>query len=154
MGRRGPSPATDLQRAQPGLPNAKGHGSFDPWPLRFASPRAVPARGIRRRLTSRMLRAELGVPAESGPAAIPATSCTSRRGVYGAAPARSSARAAAARALRRRSEHERFHRDEVVEHRLACGVAVAARDCLHDAPVVLVRAAWPAGRVDGLLAAL
>src|SRR5262245_63888442 len=101
-----------------------------------------------------MLRAGLAIPAESVPGAVLAARCQSRGGVYGAAAGGSSARTAAARALWRRTEHERLDGDEVIEHRLPRTVAVAARDCLEDPPVVLVGAGRPPRRVERLLAAL
>src|SRR5213594_862151 len=101
-----------------------------------------------------MLQAGLAVPAESVPGAVLATSCESRSRVYEVAPTRSSVRILAAGTLRRRPEHEPLHRDQMVEHRLSRGGAVAARDRLDDAPVVLVRAGRPARRVERLLAAL
>src|SRR5262245_11569993 len=96
-----------------------------------------------------MLRAGPAAPAESDPAAVPATSCESRRGVYGLAPAWSSAARAIARV-----EHERLDRDEMIDHGLARGAAVALRDRLHDAPMVLMRAGGASRRVDRLLATL
>src|SRR5215470_9867348 len=101
-----------------------------------------------------MLRAGLAVPAESIPGAILAARSVSRRRVYGAAWGGSSARAAALRAFRRRAEHERLDGHQVIEHRLPRGVAVAARDCLENAPVVLMRTRRPARRVERFLAAL
>src|SRR5262249_40507746 len=113
-----------------------------------------PARGIRRQLTSRMLQAGLAVPAESGPAAVLATSCPSRGGVYGAAPCGSSVGSPAPRTLGRRPEHQRLDGHEMVEHRLARGGAVPPRDGLHDAPVILVGTGGSPGRVDGFFTAL
>src|SRR5439155_2532617 len=104
--------------------------------------------------TSRMLRAGPAAPAESDPAAIPATSRESRCGVYGHVPAWSSTRALAARTVLCRAEHESLDRDEMVEHRLSRGGAVAARDRLDDSSMVLMRARGPARRVERLLATL
>src|SRR5439155_3168769 len=102
-----------------------------------------------------MLRAGPAVPAESGPAAVRATSLQARCGVYGLASPWSSARASAAlRALGRRSAHERLDRDEVVEHRLPRRAAVASGDRLDDPLMILVRARGPARRVEVFLAAL
>src|SRR5437867_2134548 len=101
-----------------------------------------------------MLRAGLAVPAESVPGAVPATPSESRREVYGVAPTRSSVRAPAAGTLRGRIEHERLYGDQVVEHRLARGAAVAPRDRLDDSPMVLMGARRPARRVDRFLTAL
>src|SRR6185436_3139239 len=101
-----------------------------------------------------MLRAGLAVPAESGPEAVLATSYDSRREVYGATPTRTSARAPASGSLRCRPEHECFHGDQVVEHRLPRSGAIATCDRLDDAPVVLMRASGSTRGVDRLLAAL
>src|SRR5213593_3567760 len=115
----------------------------------------VPARGIRYRVTSRMLRAGPAAPAGSGPAAARATSSQARGGVYALAPTRASARASAApRVLGRRPEHEPLDRDEVVEHRLPRRGGIASRDRPEYPAMVLVRACGPARGVEGLLAAL
>src|SRR6516164_10748838 len=118
------------------------------------SPRAAPARGIRRRFTSRTPQAGLAVPAESGPAAILAASSASRPRVYEAELTGSSVGPAASRPVGSRPQHERLDCYQVVEHGLARGRAVAPRDGLHDPPVVLMRAGRSPGRVDGLFAAL
>src|SRR5438093_3610396 len=133
----------------------KGHGAFarglsDPHRHGLR-----PARGIRCRASSRMLRAGPAAPAESDPVPVRAKSSWSRPRVYGLVTAASRAPAAAvARAAGPGTQHERFDRDHVVEHRLPCCGAVTPLDRLEDPEMVLMGARRPAGRVEGFLAAL
>ena len=131
------SPFPEL--SENGYVDTKGHGSFDPWPLRLPAPRAVSPPvasvvGLRRGCSRQGWQYQHNQAQER----------YSRRRANHDAEYTELCRPGQAPgwppggALRRRAEHERLHGDEMIEHRLPCRCAVATRDRLNDSPMVLM----------------
>src|SRR5438552_9466366 len=84
LGRRSRRPAARTAALpESGPRNTKGHGSRDPWPLGSHPPRACPRPWHPFVSLRRGCSGQGPAPAESAPAAIPATTRESRREVYG-----------------------------------------------------------------------